>query len=345
MVLSDFGGATFVKFIDGLNAIGGSSTKIHPSILPPEMIASVNLSHKGSFDRFMKYWSHVHTDAKYLRALTPEERESISHYVGSYKTPSDNQSSKTVVGSWKSDISSLLESIRFEDLPPFLAKCNTFGQFCMIWTRMCENLNIWEYTLRPHYSDDHCAYIVKSFENRIGSPPRDVSSLPYKLVPPSEKIDVWNFGIFMYELLSGGTPFHSGYRGDLRGAENYSRLYKWSRSDAEKSVKEHVADPLAQDLLCKILLPADERLPTLSAVLKHLYFSPKSQESERFLEKVSPVTFFLHSSLCFAKRIIDFFSLRIIFFLVLRIARGNATTSRQYNICSQSEYGIIALAR
>ena len=291
MVLSDFGSATFLKLIGGINAIGGSSTKVCPSILPPEMIAHVSLSHKGCFDRFMKYWSHVHTDAKYLRALTPEERESISQYLQSCQTPSDNQSSKTDVMSWKSDISSLLESIRFEDLPPFLAECNTCNQFRMVWTRMCENLIIWEHTLRPHHADDNSVYMVKSFENRIGSPPRDsaVSSLPYKLVPPSKKIDVWNFGIFAYELLSGSTPFHSGYRGDLRGADSYSRLYKWSRLDAEKSVREHVADPLAQDLLIKILVPADERLPTLSAILKHPYFSPKSQEAERFLEKVCPV--------------------------------------------------------
>ncbi|KAL3823545.1 LOW QUALITY PROTEIN: hypothetical protein ACHAXA_002886 [Cyclostephanos tholiformis] len=285
MVLSDFGGAAFLKFIDGLNAIGGSSTKICPSILPPELIAHIKLSNKESFDRFMKYWSHVHVDAKYLRALTPEERESISHFVESCEISSDNQRSRSDLKSWKSSISSLLALITFEDLPPFLSKCNTLEQFCIVWTRMCENFNIWEYALRPHYSDDHCVYMVKSFENRIGSPPRDVSSLPYTLVSPSEKIDVWNFGIFMFELLSGGNPFHSGYRGDLRGHETYSRLYRWKRSDAERSVREHVHDPLAQDLLCKILLPADERLATISAVLKHPFFSPKSQEAERFLEK------------------------------------------------------------
>ena len=287
MLLSDFGSAIFLKSIDGLNSIGGSSTKICPSILPPEVIAKIELSNRDNYSRFMKYWSHVQTDAKYLRALTPHERDSISQYVFSSESSSATHNNKTDLQHWKSNISSLLESIRFEDLPPFLAKCNTFGQFRQIWERMCENFDIWENNLRPRHSDDQCVYMIKSFENRIGSPPRDVSSLPYKLVPPSEKVDVWMFGIFIYELCSGGNPFHSGYRGDLRGADTYSRLYEWNRSAAEKSVREHVQDPLAQDLLCQILLPANERLPTISAVLKHPFFSPKSQEAERFLEKVS----------------------------------------------------------
>ena len=35
MVLSDFGSALFIHAIEGINAIGGSSTKLCPSILPP----------------------------------------------------------------------------------------------------------------------------------------------------------------------------------------------------------------------------------------------------------------------------------------------------------------------
>jgi hypothetical protein len=286
MLLSDFGSAIFLKSIDGPNAIGGSSTKICPSILPPEMIAKFVSPNIESYSLFMKYWSHVHTDANHLRALAPHERDSISQYVCSSES-SATQNNGTNSQNWKSNISSLLESIRFEDLPPFLAKCNTFSQFRQVWERMCENFDIWENILRPRHSDDQCVYMLKSFEDRIGSPPRDVSSLPYKLVPPSEKVDVWIFGIFIYELCSGGNPFHSGYRGDLRGADVYSRLYEWNRSAAEKSVREHVQDPLAQDLLCQMLLPANERLPTISAVLKHPFFFPKSQEAERFLEKVS----------------------------------------------------------
>ena len=83
MVLSDFGSALFLKSIEGLNAIGGSSTKICSSILPPEMIAKVELSNRDSFDQLMRYWKYVYPDASYLGALAPHERDAISNFVES----------------------------------------------------------------------------------------------------------------------------------------------------------------------------------------------------------------------------------------------------------------------
>jgi len=288
MVLSDFGSALFLKSINGVNAIGGSSTKICPSILPPEMIAKVDLSNRDNYDQLMKYWKYVHMDANYLRSLTPHERQAISHFVESResKTPKKSKEKTDRQNNWKENISSLLETIRFEDLPDVLSKCTSFDIFCAIWERMCQNYYLWETIIRPRV-DEHKQYVymLKTFENRHDSPPRDASTLPYKLVVPSEKVDVWTFGIFIYELCSGGNPFHTGYQGDLRGVDAYSRLCEWDRSTAEKSIREHVQDPLAQDLLCQILVPAEERLPSIAEVLKHPFFSPKSVEEERYLEK------------------------------------------------------------
>ena len=277
MVLSDFGNALFLKSIGGgINAIGGSSQRsISTSILPPEMMTKSDLSNRDSFDRLMRYWKYVHPDANYLRALTPHERDAISQFIES-----------GVVKDWKSSISSLLETIKFDDLPPALSQCTSFDLFRTTWERMLENYKLWE-IVRPRLDEaNDCVYMLKSFENRDSCPPRDISTLPYKLVPPSEKVDVWMFGMFIYELCSGGNPFYTGMLGDLRGVDSYSKLYNWSRSDAEKSVREHVQDPLAQHLLCQLLVPEEERLPTISAALEHPFFSPKSVEAERFLEKV-----------------------------------------------------------
>lgn len=303
MVLSDFGSALFLKSINGVNAIGGTSAKICPSILPPEMIAKIELADRDCFDHLMRYWKYVHADANYLKALTPHERQAISQFVESRTFESSKFSPKPDMGektdklrdgNWKEGISSLLENIKFEDLPQALSECASFEVFHAIWERMSQNYILWETVVRPRVDEQkQCVYVLKTFENRQDNPPRDASTLPYKLVPPSEKVDVWIFGIFLYELCSGGNPFHTGYQGDLRGVESYSRLYEWDRAAAELSVREHVQDPLAQDLLCQILVPADERLPTIGEVLQHPFFSPKSVEAERYLEKVSTVI--LHS--------------------------------------------------
>ena len=112
---------------------------------------------------------------------------------------------------------------------------------------------------------------------------------------PSEKVDVWVFGIFLYQLCSGGNPFHTGYQGDLRGVDAYSQLHHWNKLEADRNIREHIQDPLAQDLLRQILLPINERLPNMMAVLRHPFFSPTSTEAERYLEKVSiilvPISF------------------------------------------------------
>ncbi|KAL9188156.1 hypothetical protein ACHAXT_006534 [Thalassiosira profunda] len=288
MALSDFGSALFLKAIDGVNAIGGTSTKLCPSIMPPEMIAKIDSSNRDTFDQLMRYWKYTHADASNLKALTPHERQVLSQFVAtSAKSPTEKGAANGQKNSeWKQDISTLLRTIQFEDLPRALSKCASLDQFCTVWRRMCHQHDLWERVIRPRVDDEsHCAYMIKTFENREDYPPRDAAALPYALVPPSPATDVWIFGIFLYELCSGGNLFHVGYRGELRGADAYSKLYNWTKDAAEKNVKEHIEDPLAQDLLCRILVPAEERLSSMDAVLKHPFFSPDSAEAEHFLEK------------------------------------------------------------
>ena len=102
------------------------------------------------------------------------------------------------------------------------------------------------------------------------------------------------FGVFLYQLCSGGNPFHTGYQGDLRGVEAYSQLHNWSKEEANRNIREHIQDPLAQDLLRQILLPVNDRLPNMTTVLRHPFFSPTSTEAQRYLEKVSDVSIFLN---------------------------------------------------
>lgn len=283
LMLSDFGSTLFLKSILDNNAIGGSSATICPSILPPELVARIDLSTDGfKFDQFRSYWKHVSDDADGIRLLTPHERQLISKIIASHQ-----KGESSMRQSWRGDISASLETIDFRDLPQVLSSCSSIHRFSLIWERMCANHRLWD-TVRPRVDmTNRCAYMLKTYEDRDGSQMHDTSDLPYKLIQPSEKVDVWVFGIFLYQLCSGGHPFHTGYQGDLRGVDAYSRLHHWSKVEAEKSIREHIQDPLAQDLLRQILLPASERLPNMTAVLRHPFFSPTSTEAERYLEKVS----------------------------------------------------------
>ena len=283
MMLSDFGSTLFLKSILDINAIGGSSATICPSILPPELVAKIDLSTDGyKFDQFRDYWKHVSDDADGIRLLTPHERQLISRIVASHKRGENSKGQ-----SWRDEISSSLETIDFRDLPRVLSSCDSIHRFSSIWEQMCANHRLWD-IVRPRVDmANRCAYVLKTFEDRDESRMYDISKLPYVLIRPSEKVDVWVFGIFIYQLCSGGNPFHTGFQGDLRGVDAYSRLHHWNNQEADRSVREHIQDPLAQDLLRRILVPASERLPNMSAVLRHPFFAPTSTEAERYLEKVS----------------------------------------------------------
>ena len=281
MVLSDFGSALFLKSIEGFNAIGGTSTEICTGIVPPEMIARIDLSNRDGFHQFMSYWRYVYLDANYLQSLSPHKRQSISQLVESmsHEDPRDKTNEQN---KWREHVSWLLE-----EESHVLTESTSFEHFCVIWERMCENYNLWEAKIRPRVDEQNqCGYMLKTFENRPNRPHQDPSLLPYKLVAPSEKVDVWMLGVFIFELCSASTLFQTGYKGDLQGVEAYSKLYEWDRSAAEKSIQEHVRDPLAQDLLRHILVPLEERLSSIAEVLKHPFFAPQSAEAERYLEKV-----------------------------------------------------------
>jgi serine/threonine protein kinase len=284
LLLSDFGSTLFLKSILDINAIGGSSTTICPSILPPELVAKIDLSTDGyKFDQFRDYWKHVSDDADGIQLLTPHERQLISQIIASHKRGEHSNGH-----SWRDEISSSLETIDFRDLPRVLSSCDSIHKFSSIWERMCANHRLWD-IVRPRVDmTNRCAYMLKTFEDRDDSHNHFlVSKLPYALMRPSVKVDIWVFGIFIYQLCSGGNPFHTGYQGDLRGVDAYSRLHHWSKLEADRSIREHIQDPLAQDLLRQILVPASERLPNMMSVLRHPFFSPTSAEAERYLEKVS----------------------------------------------------------
>lgn len=196
--LSDFKNALFLKG----DTVGGASRTLCLSILPPEMIAKVK-AEGVAFNQFNHHWIHVYKDANILRAITPHERQEIARVVKSW-VASNVEAAQAQ--SWKDEISSSLETIAFEDLPFELSKCDTVEEFSVVWERMFNNYLLWK-VVRPRVDNEkQFVYMVKIYEDRMESR----SLLPFALLSPSEKIDVWMFGIFIYELCSGGSPFHSG---------------------------------------------------------------------------------------------------------------------------------------
>lgn len=129
------------------------------------------------------------------------------------------------------------------------------------------------------------AYIMKCYCNLDGRSAEALPSLPYELVQYDESIDVWAFGVFLFNLVSGGeTIFQPNFRtGRLTSMEV---LAKWDVDIAESIISQFVNDLAAQDLLLHILVEGERRKEnTMETILAHPFFSPSGigAKVEQFL--------------------------------------------------------------
>lgn len=299
---SSRGHPSFVQ--DSLNNfIGGASHRWKSSILPPEMVLNLGESSDTSGEQQMKlaqldrYWKVVSDDAKDLRLLTTDDAYNLSSTI---KT-----SSGTVTSDWKGIISSSLLTISFEDLPSSLSLCSSFEEFKDAWDRIVFNADLWE-RVKPVIHKDNSIYVIKAFNDVVEKFPcrcgfekglekirenimtdaQDLSLLPYDLVPASEKIDVWMFGLLIYQICSGKCLFPCDDIGNLCDSSALHQLECWDKKAAEKVITANVEDPLAQHLLLLMLVPEEDRIQNMNAVLSHPFFgSASSVEAQYILEK------------------------------------------------------------
>uniref|UniRef100_A0A7S4IR18 Protein kinase domain-containing protein n=1 Tax=Odontella aurita TaxID=265563 RepID=A0A7S4IR18_9STRA len=351
-----------------MERMGAGSHKFSTGILPPEMIARVDLStNPGILGRYEEYWRHVSEDAKDLLLLTPDDVQTITGVVKSLLAKSDavrKMGTKSTLRysmgeqlpgledpnkDWKDILSMALITISFEDLPASLTRCRTVDEFSVVWGRLQANSRLWE-KVRPRISSDgKFAYVVRTFDDvkeekrrrrerrreeeegsgssgnsdsevvaaesdRAYAPSssddddddENLLPLPYKLVVPSEKTDVWSFGALLFSLCSGGSLFHVGFHGDLRTPAAFADLHGWTAQSAERLIQNDVADPLAQDLLLKVLVPEENRLPNMDAVLRHPFFGPSSGlEAQRILERHEEQQLILEETITITKLTTD----------------------------------------
>jgi len=134
-------------------------------------------------------------------------------------------------------------------------------------------------TVKEPYIDETtgCSYVVRchyEVDDKEKSKSIEFPKLPYKLVQARESVDFWCLGNLLYTLCSGGrqlfpTNLNSGHLLDYRDVVN------WNIDSSRDKIYENVEDPLAQDLLLKLLSPFEERNSmTMDTIVSHPFFSP-----------------------------------------------------------------------
>ncbi|VEU38302.1 unnamed protein product [Pseudo-nitzschia multistriata] len=129
-----------------------------------------------------------------------------------------------------------------------------------------------------------CSYVVRCHYT-VGEKDQkraaELPELPYMLVEARESADLWCLGLLLYTLCSDGRPLFpvnvkSGHLLD------YHTILNWNMDAARANIYENIDDPIAQDLLLKLLSPFEERNNlTMEAVISHPFFSPSSKSPLR----------------------------------------------------------------
>ena len=119
----------------------------------------------------------------------------------------------------------------------------------------------------------------------------DGNGLPYDLVSASDMVDIWAFGLLMYCCVNptGNSLLSVNQDGDLvRTIENFDAASNWGDDEFTSAVLHNVPDPLAADLLLKILRRNPAHRYDITQILAHPYFTdPCSKKREAKLCQVS----------------------------------------------------------
>ena len=131
--------------------------------------------------------------------------------------------------------------------------------------------------LEPKVMGNDEVYVIKAFNldasNFVDG--QSKPALPYDCLVSTPQTDIWSFGALLFMLCSNGRSLFplDPINGHLRESESYEILTNWSKKTAETMIYNNIEDPLAQDILLKILVPLEERQSLdMGSILEHPYF-------------------------------------------------------------------------
>jgi len=128
---------------------------------------------------------------------------------------------------------------------------------------------------RGWYFPPEVVISTKKSKLKLKSKPRIVS------IAAAPTLDMWSFGVLMYQLLCG-VPLSMYARSSDRNA-NAANVRSWNEKTLGKALAHlRMEDEVAADLLSGLLHPKpSRRIPSMKEVLTHKYFSNEEQKSEK----------------------------------------------------------------
>ena len=145
-------------------------------------------------------------------------------------------------------------------------------QYKSYWAEECSrNTELWQ-KIRPVVTQKG-VFTVRTFKSTERGA-ADANHLPYNLLPASESIDIWSYGILFFTLCTGNSLYKVNRDDDL--CEPSAVLMAATTTDEQLRdlILRRVHDPIASDLLQNLLRKNPEDRPSsMEKVLEHSFFS------------------------------------------------------------------------
>ncbi|CAJ1958694.1 unnamed protein product [Cylindrotheca closterium] len=147
------------------------------------------------------------------------------------------------------------------------------------------NISVDKSVIEPYTTEDGNNYVLRCHYVPEEDQDSKLPELPYDLIRQSTSSDMWCFGLVLYTLCSGGrallpSNFRTGHLLD------FERIIGWGDQNSVSTVYEHVKEPLAQDLILKLLSSDKERSAlTMKDLVAHPFLNKATPGGERIVKK------------------------------------------------------------
>ncbi|KAL3938529.1 MAG: hypothetical protein SGBAC_006580 [Bacillariaceae sp.] len=147
------------------------------------------------------------------------------------------------------------------------------------------NISVDKSVIEPYTTEDGNTYVLRCHYVPEKGQDCKLPELPYDLISHSTASDMWCLGLVLYTLCSnGGAALSSNLRTDH--LLDFERLIGWGDQNSVSSIYEHIKDPLAQDLIFKLLSSHKERGSlTMKDLVAHPFLNKVTPGSERIAKK------------------------------------------------------------